>query len=63
MSRRALSHRHAPVKLPVVGTIVWGLALDRIDAAAWGWGVFGTLTAFAWGFALYDMWTAEQVKL
>lgn len=53
-NRKVVSSNNLPMRLPVVGTIVFVLALDRIGAPGWVWGAIVPVIMFWWGVAIYD---------
>ena len=51
------------MKMPVIGTMVWYLVLDKFSAPGWMWGVLGTLLIVVWVVAIIDIFNREQVEV
>lgn len=62
-TRRVVSNKNLPMRLPILGTMVWCLLLDKFSAPGWVWGVFGTLLVVVWITAIIDTLNREQVEV
>lgn len=60
---KVISYKNMPVRLPVGGSCVLYLLLDRFQAPGWVWGVLGTLLAILWIVAVHKMFTQKQTEL
>lgn len=60
---RVISYKNMPVRLPVGGTCVLYLMLDRFQAPGWVWGVLGTLLAILWGIVVHRLFAQKQIEL
>lgn len=58
---KVISAKYLPSKLPVVGTIAWGLLLKEWHVSQWVWGVFATLAIIVWIAVSIAWWQDEQV--
>ena len=49
-------------RLPIIGTAVWLLVLDRFNAPSWLFAVFITLAVIVWLVMIYALYHAEASK-
>lgn len=61
--RKVLDAKQMPTRLPMIGTLVWYLILDKFDAPGWLWGVMGTLFVLLWIAAVVGIWTQDSVEI
>lgn len=54
--RDVLAHKHRPCTLPIVGTVVWWMFLDRLAAPDWVWGATGVVVVVLWVAAIAGIW-------
>lgn len=62
-NRKVISGKNLPMRLPIVGTIVFCLALDRIGAPGWVWGAIAAPVMFWWAVAIYDTVSRVPVEI
>lgn len=55
-----LAWKHYPAKLPIIPTIVFWLALERLSAPGWAWGVVGTILVVGWVLNIIALFRQEQ---
>lgn len=60
---KVISVNNLPSKVPVTGTLLWILILDRLDAPGWVWGVFATLMVFLWIVIVTVIFNSEYISL
>jgi hypothetical protein len=61
--RRVISRKNLPTRMPLMGTFVYFLMLDRVHAASWVWGAFGVLVIIGWIAWLFDLCSRTDVDL
>lgn len=47
-TKKVISSKNLPTKIPVLSTVVYATALDYWNAPQWLWGAVGLLMALAW---------------
>ncbi|MDH5183393.1 MAG: hypothetical protein OEX12_05830 [Gammaproteobacteria bacterium] len=60
--KKVINSKNKRVGLPVVGSIVWYLFLDHLDAPEWVWGAMGLLLGLFWVIALIDAFNCEELE-
>lgn len=45
---KKIHRKYLPMDMPITGTVLWWLFLDRISAPGWAFGVVGTLLVIVW---------------
>ena len=63
MKRRALATKNLPRSINLAWYATVWLLMDRINPAAWIWGVVGTLVAIVAIVNLVDVFSAEDVEI
>lgn len=58
---KVISAKYLPSKLPITGTIAWGLLLKQLHANQLVWGVFATLAVIIWIAQIIAWWNDEPV--
>lgn len=61
--RKVISHKNLPARMPLSGTLVCFLALDRIGAPGWVWGIVGTLLVVVWWVYVMDVKDQVDVEI
>ena len=61
--RKVISGNNIPVRIPVIDAIVLYLLLDKFNAAAWIWGVVGTLWAIMFIATLIATWNEKSIDI
>lgn len=61
--RRVISGKQLPSNPPLVSTLVYWLALDKLAAPGWAWGVVGTIMAVIWIAWIVDAFNRESVEV
>lgn len=62
-SKKVISYKNLPAKLPFFQTAVCWLALDYYQAPGWLWGVMATLFSILWIVGIYTVGTQEEVNI
>jgi hypothetical protein len=57
---KVVAHKNLPAKLPIVGTMVWWMVLDKLQAPGWLWGVAGTLGVVFWAFSITALYLQDS---
>ena len=60
MTRKVIDRDQLPSHWPVVGTLVWWLVLERLDAPGWVWGSVGAVVFLAWLAIGYRIFTDKD---
>ena len=47
-TKKVISRKNLPTRMPLLGTIVYATALDYWNAPQWAWGAVGLLIVVAW---------------
>lgn len=63
MSKPKIKLENLPMRSPLIFTIVMLLALDRLNAPGWGWGVAITFIVLVWFAFITEICTARFVDL
>ena len=58
-----VSWHQLPTRMPLLGSVVLWLALDRLDAAGWVWGVVGTVVVVGWLFWALSLFIEKHVEI
>jgi hypothetical protein len=58
-----ISIKQIPSHWPIYGTVTGWLLLDRLNAAGWVWGVWGTIMVIAWIVLGFDIFNSKQVEV
>ncbi len=61
--RQVVSGQQLPTRLPITGTLVVGLLLDRLQAPGWLCGAAGVLAVLFWAIVIYCRRHETQVRL
>ena len=61
--RKVISSKNLPMRMPIIGTLVWWLVLDKLGAPGWVWGVLGTVLFVGWIAAIADIWNRDDVEV
>lgn len=61
--RKVVSRKNLPMRMPLVGTLVWWLVLDKLGAPGWVWGVLGTIIAVGWFAFVVDVFIRDDVEV
>lgn len=63
MERKVIPRKRLPANLPTMGTLVWYMFLDKINAPGWVWGVMGTLFTVFWIASIVAMFVQKEVDV
>lgn len=61
--RKVISNSQLPVRLPVLGSLVWYMFLDHVQAPSWAWGAIGTMLGLAWIATCISLYHQKSTKL
>lgn len=61
--RKVISSKNLPMRMPLIGTLVWWLVVDKLGAPGWVWGVLGTLLVVGWIAFGVDVWNRDDVEV
>lgn len=60
---RVISRECLPTRLPIVGTVVWWLLMERVNAPGWLWGALGFGMVLVWIAAFVRIFKEKRTKL
>lgn len=63
MARKVIDLSEIPTKPPIIGTLVWWLVLERLDAPGWVLGAMGLVLVVGWVAWMVDVSMRESVKV
>ena len=58
--RDVVARKHRINHLPVGGTVLWWLLLDRLHAPGWVWGATGAILLLVIIGVVVDVWTENE---
>ena len=63
MKKKVVKPSCLPMRPPVLGTIVYWLALEYWQAPGWIWGVVGTIMVTGWALWIYALFLYDPVDI
>lgn len=62
-SKKVISHKNMPARLPIFQTITTLLALEHWNAPQWLWGAIGLFYLIVWCIGIYLVCTQEEIEI
>ena len=60
--KRVINNKNIPFRMPILGTLVWYLFLDNIQAPQWAWGAMGLIIIIGWIAWLIDIFNRDELE-
>jgi hypothetical protein len=61
--QKVVAAKNLPTRLPIIGTIVWYLFFDKINAPGWAWGALGVILIVGWIVSIIAVYQQESTEV